>query len=258
MNRLIGKRVLVTGASAGIGEACARAFAAQGAHVVLAARRLDRIQDLAKELAHEHGVDARAFRLDVTDKAEVAGLVKDMEDQDLQLDILVNNAGQGKGFVKIHEGDVDDWDATIDTNVKGLLYMTRAVLPQMVARDAGHVINIGSIAGRWTYPKAAVYSASKFAVGALTEAINMDLLDTQVRVSSVDPGLTETEFSEVRFKGDTERAKKAYAGTTTLTPADVADAVTYVANAPPHVNVFNLVLMPTDQRHAMLLHRVAT
>jgi serine 3-dehydrogenase len=160
--------------------------------------------------------------------------------------------------VKIHEGDVDDWDATIDTNVKGLLYMTRAVLPQMVARDAGHVINIGSIAGRWTYPKAAVYSASKFAVGALTEAINMDLLDTQVRVSSVDPGLTETEFSEVRFKGDTERAKKAYAGTTTLTPADVADAVTYVANAPPHVNVFNLVLMPTDQRHAMLLHRVAT
>ncbi|HKJ03247.1 MAG TPA: SDR family NAD(P)-dependent oxidoreductase [Longimicrobiales bacterium] len=258
MNRLIGKRVLITGASAGIGEACARAFAAQGAHLVLTARRVDRIQDLARELVHEHGVDARAFPLDVSDRAAIEDVMKELEDQDLQIDILLNNAGQGKGFVKIHEGDPDDWDETIDTNVKGLLYMTRAILPQMVARDAGHVINLGSIAGRWTYPKAAVYSASKFAVGALTEAINMDLLDTHVRVSSVDPGLTETEFSGVRFKGDMERAQKAYAGTTTLTPADVADAVTYVANAPAHVNVFNLVLMPTDQRHAMLIHRVAT
>jgi NADP-dependent 3-hydroxy acid dehydrogenase YdfG len=255
MNRLIGKRVLITGASAGIGEACARAFAAQGALPVLTARRADRIQDLAKELAHVHGVDARGFKLDVTDRGAVADLVKDLEDQDLLPDILINNAGKAKGLDRLHEGDIDDWEDMIDTNVKGLLYMSRAILPHMVARNSGHVIQIGSIAGRWVYPKGAVYNASKFAVWAINEGMNMDLLGTKVRVSSVDPGLTETEFSEVRFHGDADRAKTVYQNTTPLTGEDIADAVVYVANTPEHVDVINLVLMPTDQRHAMLLHR---
>ena len=258
MNRIAGKRVLITGASAGIGEACARLFAEKGADLVLTARREDRITALASELAHEHDVQAVAYKLDVTDRAAVFSFVAGLATERILPDVLINNAGKGMGLDKLHEGDVDDWEDMIDTNVKGLLYMTRAVMPHMVSRDAGHVINIGSIAGRWASPKGAVYSATKFAVSALNEGMNMDLLGTRVRVSSVDPGLTQTEFSEVRFHGDAERAKKVYAGTTPLTPADIADAVAYVANAPNHVNVFNLVLMPTDQRHAMLLHRLPT
>ncbi len=255
MNRLIGKRVLVTGASSGIGESCARAFATQGANLVLAARREERVDELAKLLTRAHGIDARAYRLDVTDRSAVQTFVDELESDDLLPDILVNNAGKAVGLDKLHEGLLDDWEDMIDTNIKGLLYMSRAILPYMVARDSGHVINIGSIAGRWVYPKGAVYNATKFAVFALNEGMNMDLLGTKVRVSSVDPGLVETEFSEVRFHGDTQRAKSVYAGTTPLTPDDIADAVVYVANAPDHVDVLELVIMPTVQRHVMLLHK---
>jgi NADP-dependent 3-hydroxy acid dehydrogenase YdfG len=255
MNRIAEKRVLITGASAGIGEACARAFATQGAHLLLSARRAERVSELAASLSRAHGVEARADAVDVTDRAAVMSYVEELESEGLLPDILVNNAGKARGLDKLHEGDIDDWEDMIDTNVKGLLYVTRAFLPHMVARNAGHVINIGSIAGRWVYPKGAVYNATKFAVWALNEGMNMDLLGTKVRVSSVDPGLTETEFSEVRFHGDTERAKSVYADTTPLTGDDIADAVVYVANTPDHVDVINLVLMPTDQRHAMLLHR---
>jgi serine 3-dehydrogenase len=255
MNRLVGKRVLITGASAGIGEACARHFAAQGAHLLLSARRLDRIEDLAATLAEDHGIEAHAHALDVTDRDAVAAYVKALVADDLIPDILVNNAGKAKGLDKLQDGSLDHWDEMIDTNVKGLLYVTRAVLPLMIARDAGHVINIGSIAGRWVYPKGAVYNATKYAVRALSEAMNIDLLGTKIRVSSVDPGLTETEFSEVRFDGDTDRAKSVYSDTTPLTADDIADAVIYVANAPPHVDIFNLVMMPTVQRHAGHLER---
>ena len=255
MNRIAGKRVLITGASAGIGQACAHAFAAQGTHVILTARRHERVDSLATQLTRAHGVEARGYRLDVTDRAAVFAFVEELEAEGLLPDILVNNAGKAMGLDKLHEGDIDDWEDMIDTNVKGLLYMSRAILPHMVARNAGHVIQIGSIAGRWVYPKGAVYNATKFAVWALNEGMNIDLLGTKVRVSSVDPGLAETEFSEVRFHGDTQRAKTVYAGTTPLTGDDIADAVVYVANTPEHVDVINLVLMPTDQRHAMLLHR---
>ncbi|MCG6955451.1 MAG: SDR family NAD(P)-dependent oxidoreductase [Gemmatimonadetes bacterium] len=255
MNRLVGKRVLITGASAGIGEACARAFATQGCDLVLTARREERIRDLAVDLAHDNGVDVRGYGLDVTDRQAVASFVRALKEDDLLPDILVNNAGKARGLDKLHEGDIDDWEDMIDTNVKGLLYMSRDILPYMVARDSGHVINIGSIAGRWVYPKGAVYNATKFAVWALNEGMNIDLLGTKVRVSSVDPGLVETEFSEVRFHGDTERAKAVYLDTEPLTGDDVADAVVYVANCPEHVDVINLVVMPTAQRHAMLLHR---
>jgi serine 3-dehydrogenase len=255
MNRLAGKRVLITGASAGIGEACARRFAQQGAHLLLSARRLDRVRALADALSREHGVEVRADALDVTDRAAVAAYVADLEAADTLPDILVNNAGKAKGLDRIHEASLDDWDEMIDTNLKGVLYMTRAILPHMVARDSGHVINIGSIAGRWAYPRGGVYNATKFGLRALTEGMNMDLLGTRVRVSSVDPGMTETEFSEVRFDGDAERAKEVYAGTTPLTGDDVADALIYVANTPEHVDIFQLVLMPTAQRSAGLVHR---
>ena len=255
MNRLIGKRVLVTGASAGIGEACARAFAAHGANLVLAARREERIGEMAQSLTRAHGVDVRAYRLDVTDRAAVDAFVQGLQEDDLIPDILLNNAGKAVGLDKLHEGDVADWEDMIDTNVKGLLYMSRAIIPYMVTRDSGHVINIGSIAGRWVYPKGAVYCATKFAVYALTEGMTMDLMGTNVRVSSVDPGLVETEFSQVRFHGDTTRAEAVYADTTPLTGDDVADAVIYVANTPEHVNVFNLALMPTVQRHVTMVHR---
>jgi serine 3-dehydrogenase len=255
MNRLEGKRVLITGASAGIGEACARHFAAQGAHLLLSARRLDRIAALAKELAEKHGIEARADTLDVTDRDAVPAYVDGLLARGLVPDILINNAGKAKGLDKLHEGSVDHWDEMIDTNIKGLLYVTRAVLPHMVERDSGHVINIGSIAGRWVYPKGAVYNATKFAVKAISEAMNIDLLGTRIRVSSVDPGLAETEFSEVRFDGDTERAESVYSDTVPLTPDDVADACVYVANAPEHVDIFNLVMMPTVQRYPGYIER---
>lgn len=255
MNRLEGKRVLITGASAGIGEACARAFAARGAHLLISARRTERVQGLADELTEAHGVEVRADALDVTDRDACFAYVDELAEAGLLADVLVNNAGKARGLDKFHEADVDDFEEMIDTNVKGLLYMSRAVLPHMVERNSGHVIHIGSIAGRWAYPKGHVYNATKFAVWALNEGMNMDLLGTRVRVSSVDPGLTETEFSEVRFHGDSERAEKVYADTEPLTGDDIADAVVYVANTPPHVDVINLVLMPTDQRHAMLVHR---
>lgn len=255
MNRLIGKRVLITGASAGIGEACARRFAEQGSHLLLSARRLERVQALAEELREEYDIEAHAHAVDVTDRDRVAEYLETLERLDLLPDILVNNAGKAVGLDKLHEGSLDDWDDMIDTNLKGVLHMSRAFLPHMVERNSGHVIHIGSIAGRWAYPKGAVYNATKFGLRAIAEGMNMDLLGTKVRVSSVDPGLTETEFSEVRFHGDTERAKNVYADTKPLTGDDVADAVIYVANAPEHVDVFQLVLMPTAQRSAGLVDR---
>lgn len=255
MNRLAGKRVLITGASAGIGEACARHFAAQGAHLLLSARRLERIEALASELTDAHGVETHTAAVDVTDRDSVARYVDGVAADGLTPDVLVNNAGKAKGLDTLQEGDLDHWDEMIDTNVKGLLYVTRAVLPHMIERDSGHVINIGSIAGRWVYPKGAVYNATKFAVRALSEAMNIDLLGTQIRVSSVDPGLAETEFSEVRFDGDSDRAASVYSDTVPLTADDVADAVIYVANAPPHVDIFNLVMMPTVQRYPGYIER---
>ena len=255
MNRLADKRVLITGASAGIGEACARHFAAQGAHVLLSARRLDRIQALASELATAHGIETHTAAVDVTDRNAVSTYVEGLVGEGLVPDVLINNAGKAKGLDTVQEGNLDHWDEMIDTNVKGLLYVTRAVLPHMIARDSGHVINIGSIAGRWVYPKGAVYNATKFAVRALSEAMNIDLLGTSIRVSSVDPGLAETEFSEVRFDGDTERAKSVYSDTVPLTADDIADAVLYVANTPPHVDIFNLVMMPTVQRYPGYMDR---
>lgn len=255
MNRIEGRTALVTGASAGIGEACARALAARKVDLVLAARRLERLERLAAELEEAHGSAVRVEALDVRDRDAVNRLVEALREDDALPDILVNNAGLSRGLDPLHEGDPEGWDEMIDTNVKGLLNVSRAVLPHMVARNSGHVVNIGSIAGRQVYPSGNVYNATKFAVKALNEAMNVDLVGTKVRVSSVDPGLVETEFSEVRFYGDEERAEKVYRGYTPLTPADIADAVCYVVSAPAHVNVLEMVILPTDQRNSYVLHR---
>ena len=244
--------VLITGASAGIGAACARAVAAQGARLVLAARRRDRLDELAAGLG---GAEHHLLELDVRDREAVAAALAGLPAEWARIDVLVNNAGMGRGLDKLHESDVDGWDQMVDTNVKGLLYVTRAVLPGMVERGRGHVINIGSVAGHEVYPGGAVYCATKHAVDAITRGMRMDLLGTGVRVSTVDPGMVETEFSIVRFGGDEERARRVYAGMTPLTPDDIAETVLWCATRPPHVNIDEIILKPTDQASATLVHR---
>jgi 3-hydroxy acid dehydrogenase / malonic semialdehyde reductase len=247
--------VLITGASAGIGEACARAFAAAGARLVLAARRTARLEALAAELAERHATAAHLLELDVRDLAGVEAALGSLPAPWGEVDVLVNNAGLGRGLDRLPAGEPADWDEMLDTNVKGVLWVTRAVVPGMVARGRGHVVNLGSVAGHEVYPGGAVYCATKHALGAITRGLRMDLLGTGVRVSTVDPGLVETEFSLVRFHGDRERAARVYRGLTPLTPADVADAVVWAATRPPHVNVDEIILKPTDQASASLVHR---
>jgi 3-hydroxy acid dehydrogenase / malonic semialdehyde reductase len=249
------RTVLITGASSGIGEAAARAFAAVGARLVLAARRSDRVEALCSELESEHGVSTHPIQVDVRDAGVVTRMLEDLPAEWSAIDVLVNNAGLSRGLEKVHEGSISDWDEMVDTNVKGLLYVTRAVLPGMVARRQGHVINIGSIAGHEVYPGGAVYCASKHAVGAITRGLRIDLLGTGVRVTTIDPGMVETEFSVVRFHGDRERAAKVYEGVQPLTAEDVADAILYAATRPPHVNVDEILLMATAQASATLVDR---
>ncbi len=247
--------VLITGASSGIGAACAEAFARQGARLLLCARREDRLHTLADRLRHDHGVAVHTFRLDVRDAGMVQAQVEALPEGWQAVAILVNNAGLGKGLSPLQENRLEDIDVMIDTNVKGLLYVTRAVVPGMVARNRGHVINIGSIAGRWVYPGATVYCASKFAVHAVTQGLKIDLNGTPVRISTVDPGMVETDFSRVRFDGDESRAAAVYADTTPLTPADVADCVVFCATRPAHVNINEIVMMSVDQASATQVHR---
>jgi 3-hydroxy acid dehydrogenase / malonic semialdehyde reductase len=249
------RTVLITGASSGIGEAAARAFAAAGARLVLAARRADRIEALAAELAEAHGTTSHAIQLDVRDAGVVTRMLEDLPPDWSGIDVLVNNAGLSRGLEKLHEGDISDWDEMVDTNVKGLLYVTRAVVPGMVARGRGHVINIGSVAGHEVYPGGAVYCATKHAVGAITRGLRFDLLGTQIRVTTIDPGMVETEFSLVRFHGDSERAAKVYEGVRPLTAEDIADAILYAATRPPHVNVDEVLLMATAQASATRVWR---
>ena len=254
MNRAF-RTVLITGASAGIGAACARAFAREGARLVLTGRRMERLQALAEELRAEHGTECHLLALDVRDGRAMAETLGGLPAEWAEVDVLVNNAGLGRGMEKLQEGTPADWDEMIDTNVKGLLYATRALTPGMVARGRGHVVNIGSVAGHEVYPGGAVYCATKHAVDAITRGLRMDLLGTGVRVSTVDPGMVETEFSVVRFRGDEERARRVYANMTPLTPDDIADAVLWCATRPPHVNVDEIILKPTDQASATLVHR---
>ncbi len=258
MTRIDGRLVLITGASSGIGLACARRFAAEGAHLILWARRKDRLERAASELQEAHHVRVRASGVDVRDRAAVNRAAEAIADEGQVPDVLLNNAGLASGLAKLHEADPEDWDRMIDTNLKGLLNVSRAILPLMVKRNTGHVINIGSTAGHQVYQGGSVYNATKFGVRALTEGMSLDVAGTKVRISRVDPGHVETEFAEVRFHGDRARAKKVYEGFSPLAPDDVADAVAYIANLPEHVNVFDLIILPAAQRSVTVIDRSTT
>jgi 3-hydroxy acid dehydrogenase/malonic semialdehyde reductase len=252
---LTGTTALVTGASSGIGEACARALAAAGARLIVTARRIDRLERLAAELRTLRAQQVLPIQIDVRDRHAVTQCFQTLPDDFRQIDILVNNAGLSRGLDKVHTGAIDDWEEMIDTNVKGLLYVTRAVVPGMVARGRGHIVNIGSIAGRQTYPNGNVYCASKAAVRAISEGLKLDLTGTGVRVTEVQPGLVNTEFSAVRFHGDQARADKTYEGMTPLSAADVADIVLFAVTRPAHVNISEILVVPTDQSSTTLVHR---
>jgi 3-hydroxy acid dehydrogenase/malonic semialdehyde reductase len=258
MNRIQGRLILITGASSGIGAACARRFAAEGARLALWARRRARLEELVGELRKTHHATVLLAQVDVRDRAAVNRAADELIAAGNVPDVLINNAGLASGLAKIHEGDPEDWDRMIDTNVKGLLNVTRAILPHMVARRRGHVVNLGSTAGHTTYPMGNVYSATKFGVRALTEGMNLDVAGTPIRVSSVDPGFVETEFSEVRFHGDKARAQAVYQGFKPLTADDVADAIAYIVNLPEHVNILDLIIMPTAQRNIYVVDRDLT
>lgn len=255
MYSLKDKIVFVTGASSGIGMSCARAFAGLGARILICARRADRLKKLAAELKKESGAPVHALGLDVRNQPGVEKALAALPEEWREIEVLVNNAGLSRGLDKLHQGLVSDWEEMIDTNVKGLLFVSRAVIPGMVERGSGQVINIGSIAGYQVYPGGSVYCATKFAVRALTKGLRLDLNGTPVRVSEVAPGMVETEFSLVRFHGDTERASQVYQGLTPLSPDDIADAVVWCATRPAHVNVSEMIVMPTAQASPTMVHR---
>jgi 3-hydroxy acid dehydrogenase/malonic semialdehyde reductase len=246
--------IFITGASSGIGEACARAFAQRKQSLLLVARRLEKLQALRTELTKEYGVEVVALELDVTSRGEVEAFGRENAAMLARVTVLVNNAGLAKGLDTIQDGKTDDWEVMIDTNVKGLLYVTRMVLPHFVSRKSGQVINLGSIAGRWMYPKGNVYCATKSAVHALSESMRLDLHGLGIRVSEISPGMVETDFSLVRFD-DAAKADAVYKGASPLSAADVAETVVWVAERPAHVNVQEVVLYPTAQASPGLVDR---
>jgi 3-hydroxy acid dehydrogenase / malonic semialdehyde reductase len=252
---LAGKTVLITGASSGIGEACADAFASARARLILAARRADRLDAVRDRVVSVYGAEVSLHLLDVRDVGVVTHVLEDLPDEWRAIDVLVNNAGLARGFEHLAVGDSRDWDEMIDTNIKGLLYVTRAILPGMIERGAGHIINLGSIAGSEPYPNGAVYCGTKAAVDYISRALRMDLVGTSIRVTNVEPGMVETEFSKIRFHDDADRAAQVYRGVTPLTGEDIADAILYVATRPPHVNIDHIMLKPVAQAAATVLAR---
>jgi len=250
-----GKIVFVTGASSGIGAATALAFAAEGARLLLAARRAGKLAVVATA-ALEHGAEAvHTISLDVRDRNAVQQTIDALPTEWARIEVLINNAGLSRGLEKLYQGSIDDWEEMIDTNVKGLLYVTRSVVPGMVERGCGHVVNLGSTAGELTYPNGAVYCATKAAERAINDGLRQDVLGTPIRVTSVDPGMVETEFSVVRFHGDTERAATVYQGLQPLTPEDVADAILWAVSRPARVNIARILLTPVQQANSLLFHR---
>jgi 3-hydroxy acid dehydrogenase/malonic semialdehyde reductase len=252
---LANQTVLITGASSGIGRASVEAFALAGARVLICARRDDRLIELKSLIEDEFHVSVYSFVLDVRDRKAVDRCLDELPEDWKKIDILLNNAGLSRGLDKFQDGLIEDWEEMIDTNVKGLLYMTRKIVPGMIERGRGHIINIGSIAGHEVYPKGNVYCASKFAVDAITKGLRLDLVDTPLRVTTIDPGLVETEFSEVRFHGDKERAKAVYKGIVPLTPSDVAETIIWCASRPAHVQIAEVIILPTHQSSAAVVHR---
>ena len=250
-----GKIALVTGATSGIGRATAMELARYGTQLLLCARTVERMEQLRDELTAAGAAGVHLFALDVRKRTDVETVLAALPEAWKAIEILVNNAGLARGLEKLYEDDPEHWEEMIDTNTKGLLYVTRAVVPGMVERGAGHVVNLGSTAGWMTYAGGAVYCATKAAERAISEGLRIDLMGTPVRVTSIDPGMVETAFSEVRFGGDKERAAKVYANLTPLTPEDVADAIVWAVTRPLHVNVSTVVLTSIDQANSVTFNR---
>ncbi len=255
MNSLKNKIVFITGASSGIGKACAEVFASEKANLILCARRIEKLNELSIKLRNKYKVKIKCLQVDVRNLTEVKEQISSLEREWRNIDILINNAGLAKGFSKLYEGSIEEWEEMIDTNLKGLLFVTRQILPVMVKRKKGHVINIGSTAGHEVYPYGNVYCATKFAVNALTQSIRVDVLDKNIRVSSVDPGMVKTEFSEVRFSGDKGRAKNVYSGLTPLSANDVAETILFCASRPSHVNINEVIITPAAQASSTQVFR---
>lgn len=253
-----GKVALVTGASAGIGKATAMALAAEGAKLALCARTTERLQGFQQDLLNAGAQAVHLFALDVRKREQVDSTIATLPEDFRSVDILVNNAGLARGLEKLYLDDPENWEEMIDTNTKGLLYVTRAVVPGMVERGTGHVVNLGSTAGWLAYAGGSVYCATKAAERSISDGLRIDLMGTGVRVTSVDPGMVKTDFSEVRFRGDTERAAKVYANITPLTPDDIADAIRWAVTRPAHVNVSSLLLTSIDQANSVTFHRHAS
>lgn len=252
---LKGKTVLITGASAGIGKACAEVFAAEGCNLILMARRKEALETLSTELQKNHIFKFTNLQCDVRNREQVEIVLNSLPPDWKKIDVLINNAGLARGIEKLHEGLVEDWEEMIDTNIKGVLYISRTVIPWMASRGEGLIINIGSLAGNEIYPGGAVYCGTKHALKAISKGMAIDLNGTGVRVCNLEPGLVETEFSNVRFHGDKERADNVYKGYTPLAGKDVAEAALFIASRPPHVMVQNMLITPSDQASAFVLHK---
>jgi NADP-dependent 3-hydroxy acid dehydrogenase YdfG len=249
------KIALITGATSGIGEACAHLFAREQYNVILTGRRLDRLEKLAKKINSKYSVEVAYYSFDVRDREQVIKNLEDLPKKWKKVSVLINNAGLSQGLDPIQSGSYEDWDTMIDTNIKGLLNVTRIVSNWMIEHKGGHIVNIGSIAGKEVYPNGNVYCATKSAVDALSKAMRIDLLPHGIRVTVIDPGAVETEFSAVRFKGDTERAKKVYDGFEPLVAADIAETIWFAVSRPAHVNINELTVMPTAQASATIIAR---
>lgn len=256
MQILKGKIIFISGASSGIGKACAESFASAGAHLILCARNIEKIREIASGLKVQYQVEILTCKLDVQDKKAVNEVIDALPENWKKIDILINNAGLARGVDKLHQGNTDDWDAMIDTNVKGLLYLTRKIVPFMISNQVnGHIINIGSTAGIHAYPGGAVYCATKAAVKFISDGLRMDVVDKPIRVTNVQPGMVETNFSVVRYHGDKDQADSVYEGIKPLTAQDIANIVIFAASAPPHVQICEVTVTPTNQATGGIVHK---
>ncbi|MFH1049945.1 MAG: SDR family NAD(P)-dependent oxidoreductase [bacterium] len=250
-----GKVVFITGASSGIGEACAEAFAEAGSRLILLARRQEKLAEVSERLFKEYGTEIYSIGCDITQFNDLKKFFDNLPEHWSTIDVLINNAGKARGFSKIQDGDTEDWQEMVDTNIMGLLYISKLILPKMVEQGFGHVINIGSIAGREVYPFGNVYCGTKAAVAVISKGMVIDLNGTGVRVTNIEPGLVETEFASVRFHGDDTKAKTVYEGYTPLTGKDIADVAVFCANRPQHVMVQDILVTPTDQASVNLVYK---
>lgn len=257
MERITGKTVFISGASSGIGRACAEGFAAHGARLIICSRSRSPLRAFAGDLQEKYQTEVHALELDVTSRDSVQAKLESLPSEWKSIDILINNAGLALGMDKLQEGDISDWEAMIDTNVKGLLYLTRLIVPGMIERGGGQVINIGSTAGIAAYPRGAVYCATKAAVKILSDGLRMDTVDQPIRVSNIQPGMVETNFSTIRFKGDEQRAASVYKGIEALRPEDIADIALYAASVPEHVQICEVTVTPTNQATGGVIHKTS-